>query len=230
MQGAGPVEILHDVSLDVAYGEMVAVMGPSGSGKSTLLYCLALAGLEAADAGGVGLVGHDLARMSRKDLAVMRRTDVGFVFQSYNLIPTLTVIESVSLPHPLGRHRSDPALVDRVLGSVGLTDRRDARPPTMSGGELQRVALARVQQPRVTFADEPTGVLDTRTGHVVLDELRGIAHTPDRCVLVVTHDPAVAAACDRVLFMRDGELVSELRGAEVDEVARTLATLGREEA
>ncbi|MCB0910196.1 MAG: ABC transporter ATP-binding protein [Propionibacteriaceae bacterium] len=224
--GDGQVEILHGVSLAVHTGEMVAVMGPSGSGKSTLLYCLA--GLEAPTAGEVVLAGQPLSRLSRTALARMRRSQVGFVFQSYNLIPTLTAEENVTLPYTLGRTRPPSGLVTQTLVSVGLADRAGARPPSMSGGEQQRVALARVlaQQPEVIFADEPTGALDTRTGELVLAELARIAHAPGRCVLVVTHDPRVAAACDRVLFMSDGQLVRELRGAPAGEVAAVLASLG----
>ncbi|WP_394276288.1 ABC transporter ATP-binding protein [Luteococcus sp.] len=228
--GNEDVEILHGVSLDIGYGEMVAVMGPSGSGKSTLLYCLA--GLEQPSQGGVEVAGQHLHQLNRTQLAVMRRSQVGFVFQSYNLIPTLTAAENVALPYTLGHRKPEAGLVERTLAAVGLSERAGARPPSMSGGEQQRVALARVlaQQPEVIFADEPTGALDTRTGQMVLGELRRIAHDPSRCVLVVTHDPAVAAACDRVLFMRDGLLVQELRGADADSVAATLAALGRQDA
>lgn len=221
---------LEGVTVSFRDNEFVAVLGQSGSGKTTMLNVIG--GLDHFDDGDLVIDGVSTKDFKDRDWDAYRNNRIGFVFQSYNLIPTLTVVENVSLPHTLGRRRPDPGLVNRVLSSVGLADRRDARPPTMSGGEQQRVALARVlvQQPRVIFADEPTGALDTRTGHVVLDELRGIAHDPDRCVLVVTHDPAVAAACDRVLFMRDGELVTQLRGADVDEVAATLAGLRREEA
>lgn len=223
--GQGEVEILHGISLGVNTGELVAVMGPSGSGKSTLMYCLA--GLEAPSSGRVTLAGQPLERLSRADLARMRRSQVGFVFQSYNLIPTLTVAENVALPHLLAGARPPADLIAATLATVGLADRAGARPPSMSGGEQQRVALARVlaQSPAVLFADEPTGALDTRTGELVLAELARIAHTPGRCVLVVTHDPQVAAACDRILFLRDGSLVQELRGASVDVVASTLAGL-----
>ena len=223
--GNGTVEILHGVSVQVTEQEMVAVMGPSGSGKSTLLYCLA--GLETPTTGTVTLAGQALDSLSRADLAKMRRTMVGFVFQSYNLIPTLTATENVTLPYTLGRAKPPAGLVEQTLAAVGLSERRDARPPSMSGGEQQRVALARVlaQQPEVIFADEPTGALDVRTGELVLAELVRIAHSPGRCVLVVTHDPKVAAACDRVLFMRDGLLVDELVGGSVQQVAGRLASL-----
>ena len=223
--GRHPVEVLHGVSLSVRAGEMVAVMGPSGSGKSTLLYCLA--GLEEPSTGQVALGGRPLASCSRADLARMRRSEVGFVFQSYNLIPTLTAFENVALPYRLQRRRPPVDVIEQTLASVGLTERAKARPPSMSGGEQQRVALARVlaQQPRIVFADEPTGALDTRSGAVVLAELRRIAHHPEQCVLVVTHDPSVAATCDRVLFLKDGRLERELRPSSVEEVAAVLADL-----
>ena len=226
--GRTSVEILHGVSLEVGYGEMVAVMGASGSGKSTLLYCLA--GLEAPTTGEVMLGSRPLGGLSRADLARMRRSEVGFVFQSYNLIPTLTAFENVALPYRLRRQRPPTELIEQTLATVGLTGRANARPPSMSGGEQQRVALARVlaQQPRIVFADEPTGALDTRSGTLVLAELKRIAHSPQQCVLVVTHDPSVAAQCDRVLFMRDGLLERELRPAGVDEVAAVLVSLSQE--
>nr|WP_315503410.1 ABC transporter ATP-binding protein [Actinomyces radicidentis] len=221
--------MLHGVSLNVPYGQMVAIMGPSGSGKSTLLYCLV--GLEAATSGAVALAGSDVSRLSRRALARMRRREVGFVLQSYNLVPTLTAAENVALPYTLAHKRPEAGLGESTLASVGLAEGAGARPPSMSGGEQQRVALARVlaQRPSVVFADVPTGALDTRTGEVVLGELARIAHAPERCVLVVTHDPNVAAACDRVLFMRDGRLVSERRGVDAAAVAATLADLGRAE-
>ena len=223
--GGAAVEILHGVSLSVSSGEMVAVMGPSGSGKSTLLYCLA--GLEEPTSGTVALAGRPLASCSRADLARLRRSEVGFVFQSYNLIPTLTAFENVALPYRLRRERPPLDLIAQTLAVVGLTDRATARPPSMSGGEQQRVALARVlaQQPRIVFADEPTGALDTRSGATILAELQRIAHGPDQCVLVVTHDPAVAARCDRIFFLKDGLLERELRPSGVEEVAAVLADL-----
>ena len=225
--GATRVEILHGVSLTVSEGEVCAVMGASGSGKSTLLYCLA--GLERPSGGEVSLLGEPIGRLSPRRLAELRRSELGFVFQSYNLIPTLTAAENVALPYLLGKRKPPADLIAGTLATVGLSERADARPPSMSGGEQQRVALARVlaQQPEVIFADEPTGALDTRTGELVLAELVRIAHTPGRCVLVVTHDPKVAAACDRILFLRDGLLVQELRQAPVEVVASTLAGLGR---
>jgi putative ABC transport system ATP-binding protein len=220
-----PLGILHGISLTVSYGEMVAVMGPSGSGKSTLMYCLA--GLEEPTSGQVALDGRPLASCSRADLARMRRSEVGFVFQSYNLIPTLTAFENVALPYRLRRQRPPVELIEDTLTTVGLGDRLKARPPSMSGGEQQRVALARVlaQQPRIVFADEPTGALDTRSGTLILAELQRIAHHPQQCVLVVTHDPSVAARCDRIVFLKDGVLERELQPTSVEEVAGVLVGL-----
>ena len=228
--GKDTIEILHGVSLQVRTGSMVAVMGPSGSGKSTLLYVLA--GLEEATSGDVALNGRSLAGLSKTELAQMRRSEVGFVFQSYNLIPTLSAFENVALPYRLRRQKPPVELISATLAKVGLQGREKAMPPSMSGGEQQRVALARVlaQQPAIIFADEPTGALDTRSGALVLEELKRIAAHPEQCVLVVTHDPQVAAQCDRVLFMRDGLLVREIAPTGVDEVAAVLAGLsvGRE--
>ncbi|MFT3887780.1 MAG: ABC transporter ATP-binding protein [Arachnia sp.] len=223
--GSSKVEILHDVSLSVSEGEVCAIMGPSGSGKSTLLYCLA--GLEPTTSGDVALLDQSLSRMSRTDLAKLRRTDLGFVFQSYNLLPTLPVRENVALPFRLRGERVDGGRIEEALSAVGLAGRGSAHPSSMSGGEQQRVAIARVlaQRPKIVFADEPTGALDTASGRAVLAELRRIGGTPGQCVLIVTHDPTVAAACDRIVFMRDGRLVDQLTAASADEVAAKLAAL-----
>ena len=224
--GQREVEILHGISLSVRPGEMCAVMGPSGSGKSTLLYTLA--GLEMPSTGSVELLGQDTSTLSRTALAKLRRSDVGFVFQSYNLVPTLTAFENVALPYRLSGVKVPTDTILQTLGLVGLEGFAESRPVVMSGGEQQRVALARVlaQRPRIVFADEPTGALDTHSGAVVLDALREIAHQPDQCVLMVTHDPVVAAQCDRVLFLRDGYLVRELIAPSSTEVAALLTDLG----
>ncbi|MDO5735071.1 MAG: ABC transporter ATP-binding protein [Propionibacteriaceae bacterium] len=223
--GREQLQILHGVSLQVDHGEMVAIMGPSGSGKSTLMYCLA--GLEQPTAGQVWLNGLDLKQQSRAKLAKMRRSEIGFVFQSFNLIPTLTTYENVALPYLLSGQKPPREKLVAVLEEVGLGHRMEARPPSMSGGEQQRAALARVlaQEPRIIFADEPTGSLDSTSGEVVLTRLADISHQDDRAVLMVTHDPAVAARCDRALFLRDGRLVEELRPRSVAQVADTLARL-----
>ena len=226
--GSRSIEILHGISMSVRAGEMCAVMGPSGSGKSTLLYCLS--GLEQPSTGEVRLLDQPTNTLSRTALAKMRRSDVGFVFQSYNLVPSLTAWENVALPIRLSGKRPERFVIDEALESVGLTKLAQSRPAVMSGGEQQRVALARVlaQQPRIIFADEPTGALDTRSGDMVLEQLRAIAHHPERCVLTVTHDPQVAARCDRVIFLRDGYVVREVAHPSVEQVAATLAELSSE--
>ncbi len=225
--GQRRIEILHGVSLDVRAGELCAVMGPSGSGKSTLLYCLA--GLEKPTTGSVSLLGEPTHRLSRAAAARMRRTRVGFVFQAYNLVPTLTAYENVALPHRLAGTRPPHEVIMSTLARVGLDRLAQSRPVVMSGGEQQRVALARVmaQRPEVVFADEPTGALDRTTGNTVLDELDRMARGEGRCVLMVTHDPTVAARCDRVLFLRDGYLVEEVARPTAIEVADLLTELTR---
>ncbi len=223
--GSSSVEVLRDVSLAVSEGEVCAIMGPSGSGKSTLLYCLA--GLEQPTSGSVSLLGGNLAERSRTDLAKLRRNELGFVFQSYNLMPTLSVTENVALPFRLRGERVDKRGIEAALTAVGLDGRGTSAPSSMSGGEQQRVAIARVlaQRPRIVFADEPTGALDSRSGRLVLAELRRIGTTPGQCVLIVTHDPGVAATCDRVVFMRDGGLAQQLSAPTTEDVAAMLASL-----
>ncbi|MGO4956588.1 ABC transporter ATP-binding protein [Luteococcus sp. Sow4_B9] len=223
--GTRQVQILHGVDVAVTPGELVAIMGQSGSGKSTLLYCLA--GLETPTSGEVTIDGTPLGRLNRADLARMRRSTVGFVFQQYNLVPTLSAYENVALPWRLNRQKPDRDMIMARMAAMGIADLATKLPNTLSGGEQQRVALARVlaQQPRIVFADEPTGALDTRTGKLVLDEIEDIAHNPDQCVLMVTHDPVVASRCDRVLFMRDGLLVQEIQRPDRDQVAETLNQL-----
>lgn len=227
--GRSRVEILHGIDLHLAPGEVCAVMGPSGSGKSTLLSCLA--GLERPTSGEVQLLGTDLEQLSRADLARARRTDVGFVFQSYNLVPALTGRENVALTFRLRRERPPWDRIDAVLAQLAISHLADQRPASMSGGEQQRVAIARVlaQEPRVVFADEPTGALDSASSAVVLEMLVDLAHSSGRGVLLVTHDPAVAAACDRVVVLRDGLVVTKVTGPTVDRVTEVLAELGRPE-
>ncbi len=202
------VEVLRGVDLDVAAGEMVSIVGPSGSGKSTLLFCLA--GLEPVDTGEIRLGADRVHSASPGQLARLRRDRVGFVFQSYNLIPSLSVRENVALPARLAR-RARPD-VEGALGAVGLTGHGGKRPGALSGGEQQRVAIARVlaAAPPLVFADEPTGALDTVTGGRVLDLLRGYA-CGERSVVLVTHDLDAAARADRTIVLRDGAVVAELR-------------------
>lgn len=217
-----PVSVLKGVSLSVAPGEMVSIVGPSGSGKSTLLYCLS--GLETPTSGSVEIAGKDLTGMGRSALAALRREFVGFVFQSYNLIPSLNARENVVLPARLARRPISRAEADRALAEVGLGDRGSHKPSELSGGQQQRVALARVlaSRPSIVFADEPTGALDTAAGTEVLDLLRQVA-TDGRSVVLVTHDLEAAALADRVFVLRDGAIHSELTSPSVEEVLEAMA-------
>ena len=212
----GPaVPVLRGISVGVRAGELVSIVGPSGSGKSTLLYCLA--GLERIDAGELLLDGTRVDRASASQLARLRRDRIGFVFQNYNLIPSLSVRENVALPARLARrHTPDTAA---ALAAVGLTEHATKRPGELSGGQQQRVAIARVlaAQPQIVFADEPTGALDTATGGPVLDLLRSTA-VGNRSVVLVTHDLEAAARADRTIVLRDGLAVAELEQPTAAEI------------
>ncbi len=218
-----PVPVLRGISLKVDPGEMVAIVGPSGSGKSTLLYCLS--SLESCSSGSVKILTNELGTLGRGALAKLRRDHIGFVFQSYNLIPSLTARENVALPARLAKRPTSRAHIDQVLASVGLTGRMNHLPGALSGGEQQRVAIARVlaMNSDVVFADEPTGSLDTVTGASVLNLLRRSARG-NRAVVLVTHDLEAATLADRVLVMRDGIIHAELCGPSVDEVLNTMTT------
>jgi putative ABC transport system ATP-binding protein len=224
-RGGDPVPVLRGITLTVGRGELVAVVGPSGSGKSTLLYCLS--GLEPATSGSVTLLGREVAGLSRGALAQLRRDHVGFVFQAYNLIPSLTARENVALPARLAKRDIPAADVDRALAEVGLSERAGYRPAALSGGQQQRVAIARVLavQPDVVFADEPTGALDTEAGAQVLTLLREVATGP-RSVVMVTHDVQAAARADRVFVLRDGQVHRELTRPTADEVFAAIAHAG----
>lgn len=219
------VPVLRGISLEVRPGEMLSVVGPSGSGKSTLLYCLS--GLEPHDSGTVRLAGRDLSALRRGALAGLRRRHVGFVFQSFNLIPSLSARENIALPARLARQRVQRADVDRALADVGLTDRGGHRPGQLSGGQQQRVAIARVLalRPDIVFADEPTGSLDTSTGADVLRLLRASAGE-GRSVVMVTHDLEAAALADRVLVLRDGTIHDELRRPTAGQVFASVTVAG----
>jgi putative ABC transport system ATP-binding protein len=210
----GPVAVgaLRGIDLSVRQGEFLAIMGPSGSGKSTLLHLIS--GLDTPSDGKVTLVGQRLGHMSDDEVTLIRRRQVGFVFQFYNLLPMLTAAENVALPLLMdGKRLEDCApRVDRLLDLVGLSDRRDHRPDQLSGGEQQRVAIARalVADPAIVLADEPTGNLDTRAGREVLGLLHRACSEKGQAIVMVTHDPLAASYADRVVFLRDGELVREL--------------------
>lgn len=204
------VDVLCGISLRVEPGEMVGIVGPSGSGKSTLLYCLS--GLESADAGSIEVMGRQVVDAGRSSLFKTRRDHVGFIFQSYNLIPSLSAGENVSLPARLAGRPITKAQTSGVLESVGLGGREKSRPGDLSGGEQQRVAIARALAggADVVFADEPTGALDSKNGREVLNLLRRIGDDPQRSVVMVTHDLEAAARADRILVLKDGRVVKEL--------------------
>lgn len=203
---AGRVDILHDITLDVARGETVGLIGPSGSGKSSLL--MLLGGLEQATAGVVSVLGRNLTDMNEDDLARFRRDHMGVVFQSFHLIPTMTALENVATPLELAGHADAFERAREELEAVGLGHRCDHFPSQMSGGEQQRVALARAAAPRpeIFLADEPTGNLDGSTGEAIMDLLMGLRDRHGATMILVTHAPELAARCDRVIRLRDGAL------------------------
>jgi putative ABC transport system ATP-binding protein len=208
--GDSAVHALRGVSLDLPAGQFTAVMGPSGSGKSTLMHLLA--GLDTPSAGTVKVAGEDITRMKDRDLTRLRRRHIGFVFQSFNLLPTLSAEENVLLPLSISGKRPPAAEVDALIARVGLTERRHHRPAELSGGQQQRVAIARalITQPTVLFADEPTGNLDSEAGAGILELLRDAVDIDGQTTLMVTHDPRAAAAADRVLYLTDGRIVADL--------------------
>jgi putative ABC transport system ATP-binding protein len=210
--GDGPtaVEALREVSLTVPPASFTAVMGPSGSGKSTLLHCLS--GLDAATSGKVFLGDVEITGMGERELTRLRRDRVGFVFQAFNLLPSLTARENILLPAQLAGRRPDVRMLEDVAGLLGLADRLDHQPGELSGGQIQRVAIARalITRPQVIFADEPTGNLDRRAGSELLSLLRRCVTEMEQTVVMVTHDPAAAAHADRVLFLADGQIAGDL--------------------
>ncbi len=213
LMGAVSVRALDRVELSVEKGEFAAIMGPSGSGKSTLLHLLG--GLDAPSDGEIRLAGQPLARLNDDELTLLRRRRVGFIFQFFNLLPTLSAEENIALPllidgHTLAAHRER---IDQLLDWVGLSDRRSHRPDQLSGGQQQRVAIARafVHDPEIVLADEPTGNLDRKSGQAILTLLRNLCDERGATIVMVTHDPLAASYADRVIFMQDGRLVQELR-------------------
>ncbi len=212
---AGPVEILRDVSLDVEEGQSLAIVGPSGSGKTSLL--MVVAGLERATSGGVRVAGHDLTRLNEDKLALVRGANIGIVFQSFHLVPTMTALENVALPLEFAGDLNAFEIARALLEEVGLTPRVDHFPAQLSGGEQQRVAIARAlsRQPKLILADEPTGNLDSQTGKHIIDLLFGLQRRRDATLMLVTHDQRVAAACARTIHMADGRIntVAEARAA-----------------
>jgi putative ABC transport system ATP-binding protein len=226
-EGDGEVVALDGVTVGLALGSFTAIMGPSGSGKSTLLNVAA--GLDRPTSGTVAIGDTELAELSERRLTILRRERIGFVFQAFNLMPSLTVAQNIGLPMRLDGRRPPRSAVREVAARVGLDDRLRHRPSQLSGGQQQRVAIARalVTQPEVVFADEPTGALDTRTGLGVLALLRALVDDDNRTVVMVTHDPGAAAHADRVIMLADGRLAGVLEAPSADEVAERLAHLGR---
>ena len=208
--GDTAVRALDDVSVEFPAGRFTAIMGPSGSGKSTLMHCLA--GLDSLTSGEVLIDGTPLGTLKDKDLTVLRRERIGFVFQSYNLVPTLTAEENIVLPLGLAGQRPDQAWVDEIVKTVNLGDRLRHRPSELSGGQQQRVAVARalVSKPAIIFADEPTGNLDSRASDEILEFLRRAVDGLGQTIVMVTHEPNAAAYSDHVLFLADGKIVDEM--------------------
>jgi putative ABC transport system ATP-binding protein len=224
-KGASAVTALRDVTITLPRGSFTAVMGPSGSGKSTFMHCAA--GLDRPTSGIVHLGDIDLTRLREPKLTELRRERVGFVFQAFNLLPSLTAVQNVTLPLRLAGARADTAWLRAVLDQVGLTDRAGHRPAQLSGGQQQRVAIARalVTRPEVVFADEPTGALDSRTGREVLGLLRRVVDELGQTVVMVTHDPVAASYAGRVLFLADGRFVGELTAPTAGRVAERMTRL-----
>ena len=220
--GQALVTALDDVTLDLADGEFTAVMGPSGSGKSTLMHCCAA--LDTADSGQVYLGDNELSAMKDKQLTQLRRDEIGFIFQSFNLVPTLTAEENITLPLAIAGRKPEKEWYTRVIDAVDLEDRLSHKPNELSGGQQQRVAVARalVSRPRIVFADEPTGNLDSHSGAEVLTLLRRSVDDYGQTIVMVTHDPVAAAYADRVVFLADGRIVDELSDPDRESVIQKL--------
>ena len=223
--GDAAVEALRGISVDFADGEFTAIMGPSGSGKSTLLHCMA--GLDTPSSGTVFIGDVELTSLSERQLTRLRRDQVGFVFQAYNLVPTLTAAENITLPLDIAGRDVDRAWFDRVVDAVGLRDRLAHLPSELSGGQQQRVAgaSALVSRPDVVFADEPTGNLDSRASAELLTFLRSAVDDHGQTIVMVTHDSTAAGQSDRVTFLADGRMVDEMRSPTSDKVLDRLKSL-----
>ncbi len=222
-EGAAEVRALDGVDLDLMAGEFTAVMGPSGSGKSTLMHCCAA--LDEPTGGTVRIGDTDLGSLDDKALTRLRRDAIGFVFQSFNLVPTLTAEENILLPLSIAGRKPDPQWYSTVIGTVGLGDRLRHRPNQMSGGQQQRVAVARAlaARPDIVFADEPTGNLDSRSGSEVLTLLQRSVREFGQTVVMVTHDPVAAGYTDRVVFLADGRVVDEMREPTAERVLERMS-------
>ena len=224
--GDDAVYALRDVSVDFYEGQFTAIMGPSGSGKSTLMHCIA--GLDELSSGSAIIDGTDLSTLKDKSLTELRREKIGFVFQSFNLVPTLTANENIRLPLMLGNNKGDEAWIQKVIDTVHLQDRLTHRPSELSGGQQQRVAVARAlaSQPRIIFADEPTGNLDSITGAEILTFMRKAVDDLGQTIVMVTHDPVAAAYADRIIFLADGHIVNEMTEPTADRVLDLMKSIG----
>jgi putative ABC transport system ATP-binding protein len=224
-RGDTTVRALDGATLSIPVGQFTAVMGPSGSGKSTLMH--ALAGLDRIDSGQIRIGDTDVSRLSERQRTLLRRDRIGFVFQSFNLLPTLTAVENIILPLTLAGRRPDQAWIDELVAMLGLADRLRHRPTELSGGQQQRVAVARalVTRPEIVFADEPTGNLDSRAGDALLNFLGQAARTLSQTIVMVTHDPGAAAHADRVIFLADGRVVDELCTPSIPAILARMARL-----
>ena len=220
------VRALDDVTVDFALGQFTAIMGPSGSGKSTLMHCLA--GLDALTSGRVLIGDTDLAQLDDKQLTSLRREKVGFIFQAYNLIPTLSALENITLPLDLGGVKPDQEWLDTVIDKMNLRNRLSHRPSELSGGQQQRVAVARAlaSRPQIIFADEPTGNLDSKTGAEILAFMKHAVTDLHQTIVMVTHDPVAAAYADRVIFLADGKVVDEVDNPTSELVLDRMKRLG----
>jgi len=225
-EGDTAVHALDGVSLRLAAGQFTAIMGPSGSGKSTLLHLMA--GLDTPTSGAIELGDVDITTLSDTKLTLLRRERLGFIFQSFNLLPTLTALENITLPLSIAGRKPDRQWLDTVIGTVGLRERLSHRPSELSGGQQQRVAAARAlaSRPQVVFADEPTGALDSRAAADLLGFLRGAVHELGQTIVMVTHDPVAASYADRVVFLADGRVVDEMTEPTPEKVLDLMKDLG----
>ncbi len=226
-KGDGAVIALDRVDVAFAAGAFTAIMGPSGSGKSTLMHCLA--GLDELSSGQVLIGDVDLTTLNDKHLTLLRRDRVGFIFQAYNLVPTLTAQENITLPMDLAGRKPDEAWLHQVVDTIGLSDRLEHRPSELSGGQQQRVAVGRALagQPEIIFADEPTGNLDSRSGAEILDFMQRAVRELGQTIVMVTHDPSAASYADRVVFLADGRIVDEIQHPTAEAVLDRMKTFGR---
>jgi putative ABC transport system ATP-binding protein len=225
-RGNSEVRALDGVTVQFAKGVFSAIMGPSGSGKSTLMHCVA--GLDTLTSGQVFIGSVDLSRLSERELTQLRRDKVGFVFQAYNLVPTLDALENITLPMALAGRKPDRVVVDNVIDTVGLRDRLSHRPSELSGGQQQRVAVARAlaSRPEIIFADEPTGNLDSRAGAEILEFMQRAVRDLGQTIVMVTHDPAAASHADRILFLADGRIVDEMTEPTTQRILDRMKQLG----